>query len=402
MPPLYACLLAFLVSTCLIVAQDSSPPAAKKADFDEKTVRALIGQLGDDAFEVREAAHKRLTAIGEPALDLLRTAGKENADFEVRQRLGQLIKSITDSFFVEVRRFDRPQGWMQRLAVTPDDRHVVALGFQSLRCLDLANGKETATFEWPKELRYSWAIGMSSDGQRVIAGCDDGVARVFEVKTGKLIKDLRGHDSKIYAAALLGDGKLALTGGALDKTVRVWDVDAGRQLRAFENVPESSQCVSVSPDGKLVAIGHITGTHDEPGVIRLWDLESGRLVRELIGHTKLAGSVRFSPDGKTLLSSGFDKTVRLWDVAQGKLLKTFEGHTDRVECAVFTPDGKRVISAGDQNNPIVKMWDVVSGSLLYESAVTGGGFLHLVALADGRHCVTGGRDGAVRVWQWKR
>jgi len=102
---IYLCLLACLFSVCLALAQDNAKTPKKKPVADEKTIRALIGQLGDDAFSVREAAHKRLADIGEPALDLLRKAVKDSPDAEVRERLGQLIQAIASSFFVEVRRF---------------------------------------------------------------------------------------------------------------------------------------------------------------------------------------------------------------------------------------------------------------------------------------------------------
>jgi hypothetical protein len=64
-PPRTATWLARTVALiCVILAlrglaqaQDATKaPEARKA-VDEKAIRALIMQLGDDAFEVREAAH---------------------------------------------------------------------------------------------------------------------------------------------------------------------------------------------------------------------------------------------------------------------------------------------------------------------------------------------------------
>ena len=103
-----------------------------------------------------------------------------------------------------------------------------------------------------------------------------------------------------------------------------------------------------------------------------------------------------------MLSSSFDKSVRLWDVAGGKLLKTLEGHTDRVEGATFSLDGKRIISVGNQDNPVLVMWDVATGALLYQTASTGAGLLDVAVLPDGRQCLTCGKDGLVRLWEWKR
>jgi HEAT repeats len=190
---IYLCSLAYLFSTGLALAQDNATtPEAKKPNVDEKAIRALIGQLGDDAFEVREAAHKRLAALGEPALELLQKAAKESTDAEVRERLGQLIQAITNSFFVEVRRFEQHKNWTTRLAVTPDGRQVVAaLRFGSLRSWNVADGKEAVVFEWSAALP-SWALTLSPDGRRLLVGSEDGVARVFDMKTGKLNQGTQG------------------------------------------------------------------------------------------------------------------------------------------------------------------------------------------------------------------
>src|SRR5205814_1170106 len=105
---------------------------------------ALIADLGDDSFEKRESAQKKLHAIGEPALELLKKAARDNADAEVREHAAALITSINASFFVEVRRFEggenrRPDytAWCARLVVTPDGKRVIASGHGWLRCWDL-------------------------------------------------------------------------------------------------------------------------------------------------------------------------------------------------------------------------------------------------------------------------
>ena len=56
---------------------------------------AAIAQLGDDAYETREAAEKRLAAIGKPALEPLRGVINTSTDAEVRERARRVIAEIT-------------------------------------------------------------------------------------------------------------------------------------------------------------------------------------------------------------------------------------------------------------------------------------------------------------------
>ena len=69
--------------------------------------------------------------------------------------------------------------------------------------------------------------------------------------------------------------------------------------------------VAFSPDGQTIAsIGDW-----EDDTIRLWDVDTGREMLTLIGHTDDVNSVSFSPDGNTLASGSADGTVLLWELA---------------------------------------------------------------------------------------
>jgi hypothetical protein len=77
-----------------VSAQDPNPDRKTKNTPDEKTIRALIAQLGDNAFEKREAADKQLAAIGLPALELLRKTAADGTDLEARERAAKLVEQI--------------------------------------------------------------------------------------------------------------------------------------------------------------------------------------------------------------------------------------------------------------------------------------------------------------------
>jgi len=59
--------------------------------------------------------------------------------------------------------------------------------------------------------------------------------------------------------------------------------------------------IAFSPAGKLLASGSADKT------IKLWDVNTGRELRTLSGHISQVASVTFSPDGRTLASGSLDK-----------------------------------------------------------------------------------------------
>jgi WD40 repeat protein len=125
----------------------------------------------------------------------------------------------------------------------------------------------------------------------------------------------------VYAVAFLPDGKRAASGG-YDHTIRLWDLETGKELRRIQNHDERVWCLAVTPDGERI----LTGSNDGPA--RLWEVTTGKELHQFdrprLGpptgvssrpqYDRLVqvASVAVSPDGKFALVGGFDNTVRLW------------------------------------------------------------------------------------------
>jgi WD40 repeat protein len=99
--------------------------------------------------------------------------------------------------------------------------------------------------------------------------------------------------------------------------------------------------VAITPDGRRA----ISASDDK--TLRVWDLESGQDIRTLEGHTGSVNGVAITPDGRRAVSASLDWTLRVWDIEAGKELTVFTGDAGMLSCA-FSPDCQTVAS-GDES-----------------------------------------------------
>jgi WD40 repeat protein len=116
-------------------------------------------------------------------------------------------------------------------------------------------------------------------------------------------------------------------------------------------------CVAIDHDGKLIA----SGSDDK--TVKLWDLVTGKEIRTLPGHTGAVTSVAFSSDRKSLASASDDETIRIWDYRTGKVKSVLRGHSRTVRCVTFNSDGKRLASSSD--DATARLWDPDTGKELF-------------------------------------
>ena len=90
--------------------------------------------------------------------------------------------------------------------------------------------------------------------------------------------------------------------------------------------------MAVSADGKTLA----TGGWDK--TVRLWRVSDGAQVRAF-AHPSPVNAVLFSRDGATLISGAHDGIIRLWDAATGAALGTLEGHELGIARLVLSATG---------------------------------------------------------------
>ena len=141
----------------------------------------------------------------------------------------------------------------------------------------------------------------------------------------KLRATLKGQIGPVISLAFSPDGKTLALGNS-GGTIKLWDVPPGKERATLKGHTSPVWSVAFSPDGKTLASGSgatiqlatpdgkSSGSRSGEPTIKLWDVQTGKERATLKGHAGPVVSVAFSPDGKTLASASHDTTIKLWDV----------------------------------------------------------------------------------------
>jgi len=255
---------------------------------------------------------------------------------------------------------------------SPDGKTLASGGGDfKVKLWEIATRRElrTLTVDYPDYVNMltSNSVVFSPDGKTLVsggAGYGQHRVKLWEVATGRELRTVSEGSGEIKSLAFSPDGKLLASGGGShflnsgkpDKTVRLWEVTTGRELRTLSVADDDVNSVGFSPDGKVLAAG------SDDKTIKLWEVATGRELRTLTGHLGAVRSVAFSADGQTLASASQDNTIKLWEVATGRELRTLTGHSYDVLSVAFSPDGRFLASASLDST--TKLWRVDSGELL--------------------------------------
>ena len=92
-------------------------------------------------------------------------------------------------------------------------------------------------------------VAFSPDGKYVLTGSEDKTARLWDLKTGAVVRQFSGHSQGLTAVAFSPDGRWIVT-ASQDSTTRLWDAASGKEfcrLVSFRN----GDWVVVSEDGRF-------------------------------------------------------------------------------------------------------------------------------------------------------
>jgi WD40 repeat protein/DNA-binding SARP family transcriptional activator len=209
------------------------------------------------------------------------------------------------------------------VAYSPDGS-MLASGHQDGRVLlwDAETGVQIATLNPASDRLPSVNdLAFSPDGSLLVWASSDGTAKVWDLRADRVIRTFT-HASSVNGVAFSPDGSMVATG--FRDGAKIWQLDGDRAI-VLAGHQGAVMSVRFSPDGTRV----VTSSQDQ--TIRLWDVETGREVLILRGHTAPVSDIAFSPDGVHLASASYDGTIReyvlpidaLIELAKSRLTRTW-------------------------------------------------------------------------------
>jgi len=281
--------------------------------------------------------------------------------------------------------------WVRSVAITEDAKiAVTACDDGVVRVWDLKTNQCTATLEGHSG--YVLSVALTPDGSTAVSGSDDNTVKVWDLKSSKNTATLEGHSSGVLSVALTADGVTAVSGSD-DNTVKVWDLKSHQCRATLEGHSGTVNSVVLTADG----VTAVSGSNDK--TVKVWDLKSHQNMATLEGHSGTVKSVALTADGCTAVSGSNDKTVKVWDLKSHQNTATLEGHSDAVNSVVLTADGCTAVSGSYDDT--IKVWDLKSNRNAATLEGHSDGVNSVVLTADGCTVVSGSDDNTVKVWDLK-
>lgn len=189
----------------------------------------------------------------------------------------------------------------------------------------------------------SGVLDVCFDDLHIVSCSKDATVKVWNRKTGELIRNLSGHRGPVNAIQLRGNMIVSASG---DSVAKLWNLASGLCIKEFPSKDRGMACVEFSLDKKTL----FAGGNDK--IIYQFDVTSGELVQELKGHEELVRSLHLDSQRNRLVSGSYDHSVKAFDVKTGELLLSFVKWTSSWILSAKA-DYRRIVATSQDSRAVI-------------------------------------------------
>ncbi len=307
-------------------------------------------------------------------------------------------------------------GTIKSVVFDPDGKKLLvgANGGDALKYYGMESRKPVPpSFNYAKEgIKNVYAAVFSPDGMLVATAAQENQARLWDAKTGEPVGPVIDHPGAVFTVSFSSNGTRLVT-GCRDGGARVWEweVESENQMSEWYGKPKKFKLVGqplmhsqpvrtavFSRDGR-----YILTCCEKGGGSRLWEIETGQPVGQVLSHNGEIRHAVFSPDRAQtyILTAGFEETARLWRRTDEQSNAKSMPHPAAVAALAFNFDGTKLLTGCEDSlkkRGEARLWDPTDAKPLGNPMHQDGQVMALAFSPDGRYALTGGNNGEARLW----
>ena len=179
-----------------------------------------------------------------------------------------------------------------------------------------ANSQTLETAVQRGHTRAVKSVDFSNDGAFIISGSEDKTMKLWEVASGRELRTYNGHQSTVNDV-IFSPNDQQLISASRDGHIYFWDVLTGNILKSYEQLEENILRLALSPDGNYLAVGS-TGEK-----IHVYDTRLDSIIYSVQGSRMARDNVFINSKGNQLITGLDDRIVNVYELTTGKLIASY-------------------------------------------------------------------------------
>jgi WD40 repeat protein len=241
------------------------------------------------------------------------------------------------------------------VVLSRDGRTAISASYMyegTLKVWDVAGARATRSF--PMRVSVVEGLSVTPDGRQAFTALYQGMIQVWDIEKEQSLCTLFGHQDEAMGVAVSDDGRRAVSASA-DGTIKVWDIPRALRDGSISRTP--AVATLRGHHGKVFAVamtgdGRMAVSSSEDRTVKVWDLSSIALsdsttaAKTLTGHRDSVVDVDLNDDATVAVSASVDGTLKIWDLRTGTAMTSLSVEGP-LSCCVISPDA-RIVVAGER------------------------------------------------------
>ncbi|MCF6360828.1 MAG: caspase family protein [Cyclobacteriaceae bacterium] len=161
------------------------------------------------------------------------------------------------------------------------------------------------------------SVDFSHDGAFIVSGSEDKTIKIWELSSGREIRTYNGHQSEVNDVLFTPDDKMLIS-ASKDGRIYFWDALTGNIIKNYHQPKENILRLALSPNGYYLAVGS-TGEN-----INVYDTRLDSIIYSVKGSRMARDNVFINSIGTKLITGLDNRKVIIYELSTGELLKEYE------------------------------------------------------------------------------